>query len=217
MFVQSANRTETGDQKLKSQVGCSAANNDQWDKIRTNDRQKEIRHRHIAGSDAARRSCRMVKIVTQPAKTRIVQQAAMGAILNDIMADGYQDERDHRKAEADTRRSHEGDTKPFAEPHRRQQDEYLVKQHSWQETRIGEPITVAQLEAPQRASAVAPGKAQTHRVKHDHVSGPDDQRKREQIQQYQIMGQRHRNSHIVRRFLLCRIAAAIKLSRPPKS
>src|SRR5580704_17083256 len=137
MFVQSANCAEGGDQKLKTQVGRSPADEYKRDKIRTDNRQKEIRHRHVTGADAARRSRRMLKVVAQPAKTRIVQQAAMRAILNDIMADRHEDERHHCEAETYVRRSHKGDAEPLAQPHGRQQDEYLVKQYAGQETGIG--------------------------------------------------------------------------------
>jgi hypothetical protein len=90
MLIKSANRSKTCDKQLEPNVGGAPPDQDQRNKIGTDNRKKKIARCHIAGRDAFRSSRRMMQIVAKPAKPPIMQHPAMGSILDRVMSHGHQ-------------------------------------------------------------------------------------------------------------------------------
>ena len=174
MFVEPAHSAETGNEELEWHVGGAAADENEGHEIGADDGQEKIRCRHVAGRDRPRGARHVMEIVAEPAKTQIVQLAAVRCVLYNVVPDRHQKEREHGESEADFRSPDKCQSGSFTQPHRRQEDKRLIEENPRKSGGIGEPFLPAYLESAQHAISIAAFETKADRVKHDHVPRPDD-------------------------------------------
>src|SRR6202047_773399 len=100
MFVEAPDRADTGEGKVKQNIG-SRSNQRQRHKKRQGNLKKEIRRTHVAGADRLARAGRVMHVVSElTEKAGPMQQKAVENILDNVVSDAHERNSDEKIANA---------------------------------------------------------------------------------------------------------------------
>src|ERR1700730_620366 len=179
MFVEASDRAETGDSKVKQNVG-SRSNECQRHKIREGNLEKEIRWAHVARADGFARAGRVMHAVPELTdQARPMQQKTVENILDNVVPNGHEHCCGEKIPNAQMWRAGECQPRALERNHGRKQDKNLIEEHARQQLEIAKPIDIAHLEGREYSRPVAPLEQQPNTMKDGHLDRPCENRKRQ--------------------------------------